>query len=93
MKLAAVILAVIATICGLFACWYWYKSSNVAHPNRMAFLYGTLTSSDKEIMVASAMALREVAADTAKLNTKAALWTAAAVVIGAIGNLISALSN
>jgi hypothetical protein len=92
-KLTAIILAAIAAFCGLLASWYWYQSSNVAHPNRLALLYGTLSSSDKELVVAGAMGLREAAADTAKLNTKAALWTAAAVILGTAGNLVSAFSN
>jgi len=87
MKSAAVILAIAALAAGLVSAWYWYRTSRVSPLEPISgFLgaHGTTDSPDNWYRAASA---------SARLNERAAIWTAATVILGAGSNLLGTSSN
>ena len=77
MKLAATIFAALSVISGLVAAWYWYHSTKPTVPpvvdeggvmRAMRCFEGVKKASD----------------EATKANRKAALWSAATVLLGAI---------
>jgi hypothetical protein len=94
MKAFSILLAFAALITGLAGAFYWFKSSIVPidrwgreeHPGPFA---------PHEHQAANTLYLagiREAAKQTARLNMKAALWTAVAVVLSAASSLFSSLA-
>lgn len=89
MKFLAVGIALAALICGLVAAWYWYKASKVPFaPN-----YDELPAdvSDIDFHGALVTAVMIAVQKAGALNRLAALWTAAAVVLGGAASLIDTL--
>jgi hypothetical protein len=87
MRALAIIFAVAALGCGLTAAHYWYRSSIVE----------TRLDSDFEPVVEELhnrvwfSAAMKAASETARLNRIAALWTAAAVILGAASSTFGSL--
>jgi hypothetical protein len=81
MKQGAVILGIASLICGLTSAWYWYKASKIVFEPRFSEPADQLDSSwavTRAFMIAV---------------TWAALWTAAAVVLGSASGLLGALAS
>lgn len=73
-------------VCGLIAAWYWYKASKIPFaPN-----YDELPDdvSDIDFHGALVTAVMIAVQKAGSLNRVAALWTAAAVVLGGAASLI-----
>ncbi|MGC1560258.1 MAG: hypothetical protein WA820_10475 [Bradyrhizobium sp.] len=94
MKAISILLAFAALITGLVGAFYWFKSSIVPidrwgreeHPG--PFL-------PHEHQAANTLWLAgmfEAAQKTTRLNKKAALWTAVAVILGAASSVFSSLA-
>jgi hypothetical protein len=94
MRAISILLALAALITGLVGAFYWFKSSMVPidrwgreeHPGpfpphehqaaHTLYLFGML----------------EAARQTARLNMKAALWTAVAVILSGVSSIFSSLA-
>jgi hypothetical protein len=88
-RFASVGLGTAALICGLIAAWYWYTASKIKFDPRFHELSDDVTETDFNwaLVRAIMMAVHE----TSALNRVAALWTAAAVVLGGSANLVETL--
>lgn len=91
MKYLELLLAAAAFITGLLAAWYWYKASRIQTVPKWGY--------SGEGHWAQVLAqhywtndLRESAAESARLNKIAALWTAVAVALNAFAALIAFLA-
>jgi hypothetical protein len=79
------IFAALAVISGLVAAWYWYQSTKPTVPPVV----------EDNVMHAMKWfnGVKDTADQTARANKKAALWTAASVLLGAISTLSGALGS
>jgi len=83
MKQGAVMLGMASLICGLISAWYWYKASKIRFEPELKFSEpGNQLDSIWALVRAIMIAV-----------TRAALWTAAAVVLGSASGLLSALAS
>jgi hypothetical protein len=85
MKCASLVFAfaVLALLAGLVSAWHWFKSaSGHPMPEALSSFAGAPGESPMSVWMK----------DTAERNRKAAGWAAASVVMGAISNIIGALS-
>jgi hypothetical protein len=83
MKQGAVMLGIASLICGLISAWYWYKAIKVRFEPEFKFSEpANQLDSIWALMRAIMIAL-----------TWAALWTAAAVVLGSASGLLAALAS
>jgi ABC-type transporter Mla maintaining outer membrane lipid asymmetry permease subunit MlaE len=81
MKQSAVMLGIASLICGLTSAWYWYKVRKILFEPKFsepADQLDVLWAVTRAIMIAV---------------TWAALWTAAAVVLGGASGLLIALAS
>jgi len=89
----ATIFAALSVISGLVAAWYWYQASQVR-----IRLPDTPKSEDLDYEILKAIAIwiaktRIEMATGNRLNKTAALWTAASVLLSAIGAALDRLSS
>ncbi len=90
MSYAAIIFGTAALVCGLIAATQWYRASKIAVVPNFSELPEDVGETDfnwaliKAIMIA--------ARETSSLNRLAALWTAAAVLLGAATSLLTTLT-
>jgi hypothetical protein len=89
MRLAAFILAALSLITGLVAAWYWYKSSLVRVEPRIDHRTGGAMPGPVRRWLGGTIASVE---NSAALNKKASLWTAATVILGTLGNFLSLIA-
>jgi hypothetical protein len=89
MRNIAILLATVALLCGLIAAWYWYRASKIPFQPKYAELGDDVSEMDfhGELVTSIMIAVQK----TSDLNRIAALWTAVAVVLGGIANLIDTL--
>lgn len=89
MTYSAILFGIASLVCGLIAAWQWYKASKISVQPRFHELSDDVPESDfnwalvKAIMVAGQ--------ETSALNRVAALWTAAAVLLGGATTLLTTL--
>jgi len=89
MKFVAVGIGTASLVCGLIAAWYWYQASKIPFkPN-----YDELPDdvSDIDFHGALVTAVMIAVQKAGALNRLAALWTAAAVVLGGSASLLDTL--
>lgn len=75
-------------ICGLIAAWYWFRSSQIR--TRPSCLDQSWDKSLDDVFLAEGNWMSEflaAIASAAELNSKAAVWTAASVVLGTAGSI------
>jgi hypothetical protein len=89
MKYLAVAMAASSLICGLVAAWYWYRASKIPFQPDYHALPDDV--SDIEFHGALVTAVMKAVQKAGALNRLAALWTAAAVVLGGVAGLIGTL--
>ncbi|HEX3709518.1 MAG TPA: hypothetical protein VHV56_06480 [Pseudolabrys sp.] len=89
MKIIAIWLAAVSLICGLVAAWYWYRASKIPFQPRYSELGDDVSEAEflGELTTSVMMAVQK----TSALNRLAALWTAAAVMLGGAASLIDTL--
>jgi hypothetical protein len=89
MKFAAIGLSAVSLTLGLIAAWYWYQASKIPFEPKYSELDDDVSELDFHwtLMKAIMLATRK----TSDLNRRAALWTAASVVLGGIASLIETL--
>jgi len=87
MKLGAAILAIAAFITGCISARYWYRSSQTSPLGFLADMVG-----GDGLEQANLLRLRSMADESANLNEWAAKWTAGAVFLGTLANLIEMAS-
>lgn len=68
-------------ICAIIAAAYWWRASRLKSPDPAQ----TFAARAPEYML---MATQHVMIASAKLNAKAAFWTGAAAILGAVGTVI-----
>jgi hypothetical protein len=89
MTYGAILLGIASLACGLIAAWQWYKASKIVIQPQFHELSDDVHETDfnwalvKAIMVAGQ--------ETSALNRVAALWTAAAVLLGGATTLLTTL--
>jgi PBP1b-binding outer membrane lipoprotein LpoB len=81
MKFVAAVLAIAAFLAGCQSAWFWYQSSRGSPLGPMAEMHGPGTTTNPD-------SFEQMAAASAKLNERAAIWTAVTVFLGALSNLI-----
>ena len=87
------LLALATFAAGLRGAWYWYRSSQVVAVPSWAE-HGQAEPTDPlQSQMGWLAALIKAAGDAAYFNRWAAIWTAAAVVLGAAATIASAMSN
>ena len=90
MTYVTVLFGVASLVCGLVAAWQWYRASRIEIVPRFSELSDDVHEADfnwtlvKAIMIAGRQ--------TSALNRVAALWTAAAVLLGGATSLLTALT-
>jgi hypothetical protein len=90
MKYISVAFALGALVTGLKAAFHWYKASEVAIDP--GWTQENPEPVDEELkQMCWNVAIIDAAQKSAALNKVAALWTAAAVVLGAVSSLIGSL--
>ena len=92
MKVASITLALIASATGIWSSWLWYRASRV-QIMPMWQTEGRIepldpTSAQAEWIVA----LLQTATKSGHLNRKAAVWTAATVLLSTIATLVGAVA-
>ncbi len=89
MNLIAVLFGVASLVCGLVAAAQWYRASRIVVKPNLFDLSDDVQETDFnwELIRAIMMAGRE----TSALNKIAALWTAAAVLLGGATSLLTTL--
>jgi len=85
MRYAAVVLAILACAAGIVAAWQWYRASSVDS----GWTWTDATDPDmKQVVLEGNLASQSLANErAARLNKLAAVWTAATVFLGTLGNL------
>jgi hypothetical protein len=86
MRVATIAFAILALAAGLKAALHWYKST-VETPPPMDLISSSIRDTETKLTPVEAWL-----ANIAKKNRKAAMWTAIAVVLGAISSILGALS-
>ena len=91
MKIAEILLAVLAFVTGMTATWYWYQASGVRIDRDSG--HGTVPQSGVHSAEQDAwiVALIQAGIASARLNKIAATWTAITVALTAITTILSAL--
>jgi hypothetical protein len=89
MVYVAIGLAAASLICGLIAAWYWYSASKIPFEPEYSELAEDHTELD--FQWALMRAIMAASQKTSSLNRLAALWTAAAGVLGGVASLIETL--
>jgi hypothetical protein len=87
MRALAIIFAVAALTCGLTAAHYWYRSSIVEIRLDSDF-EPVVEELHNRVWFSAAM---KAASESARLNRIAALWTAAAVILGTASSIFGSL--
>ena len=90
MKIAEIVLAMLAFVTGLIAAWYWYRASKItADPGwgHNGLVEPGNRSAAKDAWIA---AMLKSASESARLNKIAALWTAMAVALTGISSIAAA---
>jgi hypothetical protein len=87
MRALAIIFAVAALACGLTAAHYWYRSSIVEIRLDSGF-EPVVEELHNRVWFSAAM---KAASESARLNRIAALWTAAAVILGTASSIFGSL--
>jgi hypothetical protein len=89
LKVVDILLAALALLAGLKAAWEWYRASKIQpKPNwRIEPVVPTLANMGWDAATLEAFEKAGVR------NAKAALWTAASVVLSALSAIAGALSN
>lgn len=88
MKIAAIALAILALISGLVAAFYWYKSTLPKIKNMNP------TSKDSAFLALGLInGFIQAYNEAAEFNKKAARWTAATAVLGALSAVAGALAS
>jgi hypothetical protein len=90
MNIVATLFGIASLVCGLIAASQWYRASKITAKPNLLELPDDVHEADFnwELVRAIMFAGR----DTAKLNRGAALWTAAAVLLGGVTSLLNALT-
>ena len=84
MRCASIAFAILAALAGLVAAWYWHGSAAVeTRPD----VIPDEPSTENMVWL---IAIRQGLQKAADLNRKAALWTAGAVILGALSALAQA---
>ena len=94
MKAISILLAVAALITGLVGAFYWYQSS-IVPIDRWGREEHPVPFAPHEHQTANTLyvaGMLEAAHQTARLNMKAARWTAVAVVLSAASSIFSSLA-
>jgi hypothetical protein len=93
LKFASIAMAVLALITGIVAARYWYRSSKVdIEPIWPTGAGGPVEPGEHEDSQDGWIGGALTAfSESARLNAKAAVWTAASVVFAAIASILSAL--
>lgn len=93
MKSIELVLAVCAFTTGLLSAWYWLKASMVpADPDwsKRGFVEPGIHALSQDAWIA---AMLQAASESARLNKKAACWTAATVALSGMGTLVGSLGG
>ncbi len=90
MKVSGLILAILSLVTGRLAAWYWYQASVITVGLALRSGPG---GGMPGVVRAALGGLRQSVEASATLNKNAALWTAAAVVLGTLGNLLSLIGS
>jgi hypothetical protein len=90
MSMIATLFGTVSLFCGLVAAGQWYRASKIAVAPKLFDLPHDVHEADFnwELIRAIMVAGRE----TSSLNRLAALWSAAAVLLGGVTSLLSALA-
>lgn len=88
MKGIGLVLALCALVTGLTAAWYWYKASVVPNVPKVDRRFGGGMSEAGTPWLAGTVDAIKEASD---FNAKAALWTAASVVLSALSSFVGYL--
>ncbi len=90
MNIVTTLFGVASLFCGLVAAGQWYRASKITVKPKLFELSDDVHDADFnwELIRAIMVAGRE----TATLNRLAALWTAAAVLLGGVTSLLTALA-
>jgi hypothetical protein len=91
MNLISLLFGIASLVCGLIAAAQWYRASKIVVKPNLFELSDDVHETDFnwELIRAIMMAGRE----TSTLNKIAALWTAAAVLLGGATSLLTALTQ
>jgi hypothetical protein len=87
MKILFLVLSGCALVSGIVAAWHWYQSSKVEVRYRSIDIL-TLQPDDPKRLEAGLLSSIYAFKVAAALNAKAALWSAAAVVFGAVSGVV-----
>lgn len=91
MRGAVVLLSAASLICGLISAWYWYKaSSGYFEPE---FDKIAIDAPESDFSWALIRAIMKRTALSGRANSKAALWTAATVLLGAMSGFLGMLGS
>ena len=91
MRMTIILLSVAALGCGLMSAWYWYKGSCVLF--KPEFDKIEVDAPESEFSWALIRAIMKATVIAGHNNRVAALWTAGAVMLGAIGNFLGTLGS
>ena len=87
MKIAEVIITMLALVTGLVAAWYWYRASKItADPGwgQTGLVEPGIHSAVQDAWMAATL---KAASESARLNKLAAQWTAVAVALTGISSI------
>jgi hypothetical protein len=94
MKYVSIGIAVLSLGAGLIAAWYWYKASRVHILPFWRTDTGVMEPLDVgQSNAAWIVAQLQTTQTSGRLNGIAALWTAAAVILGGISSIVSSLGS
>lgn len=93
MKLQGIALAICACVTGVVAAIYWYRSSKVPiDPIWPGGPFGLVEPGEREASQDGWIGgMLQASARAAELNAKAALWTAASVLLAGVASIVSTL--
>ena len=85
MKIVSILTAFVGFAAGIFAAWYWYKSTQIAIPDVRRLSNGNVTIDYTEWMDSAVKAIR----DGSDLNKQAAIATAISVLANGVAVILS----
>jgi hypothetical protein len=89
MNWSALVLALLGTITGVIAAWYWYRASRVKlAPAWETDIHGDVSGNMMSWVTGTMQAFKR----SSDLNARAARWTAASVLLNALSAVIQLLT-
>jgi hypothetical protein len=89
MRILITILSILAVLCGAMSAYTWYLASHFKLPLKLHQPHMSETEFDHHLTQQFAFGLFDVVEQGSRLNRRAALWTALAVGLGSVANLLS----